>query len=247
MIASVEFEGRLGNVLFEIANTFIFAKQQGISESNVFFKRTYCTGNGIEYCDEVKAKPKHLDYLSENKEILIPVQDRLLSDEEWGKLTGPIVYSPYGCSKAFAKRNLWKGLFSGLFYDESTFAKHRNSFPEYYDKPDNTTALHVRRSDYAVFRDGKWLQSKESVQASIDANAGKLVVVFSDDIEWCKSNLVEPPQGRIVFHPTTEIPACSDMIVLSNFKNIIPNENSTYSWFSKKLSEDLVNTGKMYW
>lgn len=251
MIVSANFSGRLGNILLEITNAFILAKELHVDFDNVLFKRWYVGSNGISYTEEIKNKPKHKDYLVENRDIIRPIYGKFLKNAEWQKLRSDhkndMLFSTYGCDRKTFLDKQWPGLLSSLFYDKMVFEHYRELTPEYYEIPDRTVALHVRRTDYSVFKNGKLLQTSDSINAVIAKHSGFKVVVFSDDIEWCKESLTPPDNGELVFHPTQEVPACADLIVMSNFKNVIPNVHSSYSMFAKSLSHDLQQTGRFCW
>lgn len=246
-MVSAIFSGRLGNILLEITNAFIYAKELGIDSSNVYFHKWYAASNGIAYTDELKALPPRNDYLKENKDIFVPMQANLVWGEDWKFVKQHAQMSPYGCSRDVFLRRAWPGLLSSLFYDEAVFSSHRARFPQYFENPSKTIAMHIRRTDYSVFRSGRWLLTREQIQGEVNQHVGKMVVIFSDDIEWCKKRVAAPKDGSVVFHPTIEVPSCTDMILMSNFKMIVPNDNSSYSLFAKALSADLQRTGRMKW
>lgn len=247
MKLTVDFSGRLGNILLEIVNTFAFAKEQGIPFTNVVFHKNFTASDGI-HVNKDEPYRMHKNYLMTNKDIFIPMLCHLLNEENWNALLNsgePIVKSPYGCSREVFSTKAWPGLLCSLFYDRSVFAKWRRRFKEYYSRPDETTALHIRRTDYAVWKGGQFLKSKEELQNCIDSCDCKHVVIFSDDMAWCKDNL-SPGSHRLTFHPPQE-PACADLILMSNFKKIIPAEQSSYSMFAAALSNDITINHRRVW
>lgn len=99
-------------------------------------------------------------------------------------------------------------------------------------------SMHIRRSDYIlcesyhrnVFNDDYY---NKAYQMSCDiANKHTCVVVFSDDIDWCRENIkydkvffVDISKRGLTSHVSIEF------LLLSMFKNNI-TANSTFSWFA---------------
>lgn len=96
----------------------------------------------------------------------------------------------------------------------------------------NSVAVHVRRTDYAVF---DWILPPvyydHAFTRTYELIAEPRFYIFSDDPEWCKDNL---PAGDKVFLHNNEL---EDFWLMSRCKhNIIAN--STYSFWAAYLNEN---------
>lgn len=102
--------------------------------------------------------------------------------------------------------------------------------------PYEATAVHVRRGDYQKVWGGINLLSKRYY---LDAWPQGKVLVFSDDIEWCKNNL---PSDNVQFVTTVGNgvpPEISDFFLMSMCKAHVIS-NSTFSWWAAYNSSDVT-------
>ena len=94
----------------------------------------------------------------------------------------------------------------------------------------NSVAVHVRRTDYAVFN---WILDPAYYDRAFQEIERKInepiYYIFSDDPEWCEHNL---PKGQIVHMKELE-----DFWLMSRCKNQII-ANSTYSFWAAYLNEN---------
>lgn len=108
-----------------------------------------------------------------------------------------------------------------------------------------SVSLHVRRGDYLLSHNNSihGVLTLEYYQRAVDFVRSKTSAptffIFSDDIDWCKSNLkIESP--TIFINPTADSSDRSDiadLILMSNCKhNIIAN--SSFSWWGAWLNQD---------
>lgn len=100
---------------------------------------------------------------------------------------------------------------------------------------DDMISLHIRRGDYLLIDKFHTNLDKEYYDKSYDkscsiGNKKRAVVVFSDDIEWCKSNI---KYDKIYFIDINNVSV--EFILLSLFQNNII-ANSTFSWFASYIS-----------
>ncbi|HVM77090.1 MAG TPA: alpha-1,2-fucosyltransferase [Candidatus Paceibacterota bacterium] len=112
----------------------------------------------------------------------------------------------------------------------------------------NSVSIHVRRGDYAAFKNVQQTMGETNINYYHDAlrhMASRVqnprFFVFSDDVEWCKKNL--PQEFSYTFaEPTSAGPhAAFHLELMSRCKhNIIAN--STFSWWGAWLN---ANPGKM--
>lgn len=112
------------------------------------------------------------------------------------------------------------------------------------DDDDDMISMHIRRGDYIlcekyhrnVSNDG-YYEKAYDLSCSM-SNKQRCVIVFSDDINWCKENIkydrvffVDISQGRYRSYVSIEF------ILMSLFKNNII-ANSTFSWFASFVGGD---------
>ena len=143
---------------------------------------------------------------------------------------------------------------SGLFQSHLYFAEHEQeirsevdllpyrSFPKSFKGWNycDLIGLHVRRGDYLQHSGFELPNAAEYYSAAIDAAKRLLpkapVLVFSDDIEWCREQ--DCFHGAI-FHVFDETPKQNtpllDMFCMSQCAVLIIS-NSTYSWWAAWLS-----------
>jgi hypothetical protein len=101
--------------------------------------------------------------------------------------------------------------------------------------PDQTaTFLHIRRGDYVGKADFHYLQGHSYYEKAIEYVQPTKILVFSDDIEWCKQQdwLVKQPNIEFVDEPDEikalfQMASCKEGAILAN---------STFSWWAAHLS-----------
>lgn len=93
-------------------------------------------------------------------------------------------------------------------------------------------SLHIRRGDYVNLQNYHALCTQEYYKSAIDLNAGCVFYIFSDDIEWCKTNFVGE---NFVF---SEKNSQQDDLCLMSLcdNNIIAN--SSFSWWAAWLNNN---------
>lgn len=139
-------------------------------------------------------------------------------------------------------------IYSGYFQSEKYFAHNRSlilqnlNVDTIYNKivtkykdilSGITVSIHVRRGDYVVLSDKHPVMSLEYYKKAIQY-IGKYdrLIVFSDDIEWCKTNLKFSHAKYIENEPDY-----IDMVLMSKCThNIIAN--STFSWWAAWLNKN---------
>ncbi|MFB6343390.1 alpha-1,2-fucosyltransferase [Saccharicrinis sp. FJH62] len=132
------------------------------------------------------------------------------------------------------------------FFDVKEDIKKAFKFPIDKNEPDllneirncNSVSLHVRRGDYINYPDNfpmctpkYYVNALAYLKSKINQNLN--VYVFSDEIEWCKTNLGMIENITFVNNKT----AHHDMMMMSFCKhNIIAN--STFSWWAAWLNKN---------
>ncbi len=112
---------------------------------------------------------------------------------------------------------------------------------------ENMVSLHIRRGDYVnLISSGHYASlDNEYYQKALDMIGKKNVVVFSDDIEWCKQNIDFSEKNMFFIEKEMDI---VDLYLMSRMKdNIIAN--STFSWWAAYMNtfQDKVVVGPKKW
>lgn len=103
-------------------------------------------------------------------------------------------------------------------------------------KENNVTSLHIRRGDYVEKKEFHYIQPMEYYSESINYidSIEKIdkILIFSDDIKWCKEIFKE---DRFIFVENQE--DIDDLFLMSMCKNNIVT-NSSFSWWGSWLNEN---------
>jgi hypothetical protein len=120
---------------------------------------------------------------------------------------------------------------SAKSYFESKLSElYQNQLNSYSLSYAGKVGLHIRRGDFILSQDPKHdCVSLDYVKTAIN-NTMKDIVVFSDDINWCKDNLSE--YCSLEFHCGKS--AFDDFLALSQCSNYILS-GSTFSWWAAFL------------
>ena len=101
-------------------------------------------------------------------------------------------------------------------------------------KDSNSVSIHVRKTDYnkyiGYFFQADWMNYYGLAVDQIIKNTKERPLnffVFSDDIEWCKKNILIPA----IFVENKGNDSWKDMLLMSNCKHNITT-NSTFSWWA---------------
>ena len=101
----------------------------------------------------------------------------------------------------------------------------------------NTISLHVRRGDYLTSNGAHPIQTIEYYEKSVNIiGEYDYIMIFSDDITWCKENLKFP--NMVFVEGNTDV---QDLWCMSLCKNNII-ANSSFSWWAAWLN---VNDSKV--
>jgi len=96
-----------------------------------------------------------------------------------------------------------------------------------------STSLHVRRGDYVENFSGNFVNLGQSYySAALKAQPNKTIVIFSDDIQWCRKEFTLPAYDFTFVESNCEV---TDLYLMSQMAcNIIAN--STFSWWGAYLN-----------
>lgn len=232
----INISGRLGNVMFQLA--------QGYEYSKLVNGKTYV------YFED-KQWEKHYDTYD-----ILHVFPKYTGDfDNFVKLREHIYMWPTFFPLIYNKNVFLSGCFeSEDFHPNNLFVKELFSIPDEmllkirkkYKNIDNCVGISVRRGDYLTLSDAFYVPKIEwyfnVYKKYFD---GMQAIVFSDDIEYCKRNLKcenflfyeNSCTDDGVFHNPME-----NLITLAMCKHHICSD-STFSWWGAKLleREDSIN------
>ena len=98
----------------------------------------------------------------------------------------------------------------------------------------NMVSLHIRRGDYIKLAGHYAVLDSNYYKAALDIQDKDEIVVFSDDINWCKENLSF--ENKKMFFIENEMDII-DMYLMSKIQNNIL-ANSTFSWWGAYLNNN---------
>ena len=225
-------QGGLGNQMFQIATATALASDY--NDEAVFSTQNHhlpLQGRKvINYLDNIFSRVKIIDAQVEYKSIF----------QEPSYSYTPIVYTPHM-------------MLVGYFQSEKYFKHHAKKIQHLFSPTPvvekylqerygsilntNTTSLHVRRGDYLKFKDTHPLCEKEYYYQALDCIPEKdTVLIFSDDLKWCQTNL-DVPNAIFIENESDYI----DLFLMSKCKcNIIAN--SSFSWWGAWLNNNPEKT-----
>ena len=109
----------------------------------------------------------------------------------------------------------------------------KKQYTQLLENSGTSTSLHVRRGDYVKNFEGNFANLGEAYyKSALEAQPNKTIVVFSDDIEWCRNHFTFTPYEFIFVESGCDV---TDLYLMSNMAhNIIAN--STFSWWGAYLN-----------
>lgn len=201
--------GGLGNNLFMMAHAI--AKSIESNQQFIIFKKHFA----------------NFDRYSKN--IFRKFENYIDTEDSFGKNSISLP-SGYFQSETYFKK--YSELIKFLFNPNDEFL---NKIAQVYPFVFNTkvTAIHVRRGDYLHYPKIHPVVSKEYVElAFTKVPNNQHVLIFSDDINWCKENLKIPNaifvQGLLDYEEIWLMSLCDDFVI----------PNSTFSWWGAYLSRN---------
>ncbi len=204
--------GRLGNQLFQIAATIGIAVKNGQDFSFPEWGYSKFLKNSLPLVEVKK-------YLIQHEKTFCFSDFNIDSDKDYN------VFGYLQSEKYFAHcKDFIKEILSPKEEIKEELRKR-------FDFEDSIS-LHVRRGDYLSIQDIHPSQTIEYYRKSIEyIGKDKKIIVFSDDIEWCRENL---KFDNIFF--SEEKNEFYDLILMSMCKHHI-TANSSFSWWGSWLGE----------
>ena len=222
--------GRLGNQMFEIANAYAQALRY-----NIALRIPSTTTQGIIYENPLLYKNTMFRKLELRNDCYVSGMHCIRSTFHYTEYKPhdilPTTFAGFFQSEKFFKdysQNIkWLYEPTGTFI-EKAFEQHPQLNSE------NTVAIHVRRGDYTIQTTRFPLITKEYITKALkQIPETTYCFVVSDDISWCKQNLIGE---KFIF--TNYIDPSEAIWFMSLCKHFILS-NSTFSWWGAYLSQSL--------
>ncbi len=231
---STNHQGGIGNVMFKLAAAISLAIDNNVEYifSNEFLRPVdRITTKGFDdyriYYDNILRNISFVDKLPNTYEIY----------NQLGFEYQPIPY--------YGNKNL---LLIGYYQSDKFFIKNKQHIIDLfkpsdkikdlikssYTELDQYVSIHVRRGDYLQYPNHHPLQTLEYYQSAVEMiGIDKTYIIFSDDINGCKSMFNFIP-NKIFYNSGTD---WLDMYIMSMCQhNIICN--SSFSWWAAYLNEN---------
>ena len=241
-IVSGEIIGGLGNQLFIIAivleygkrfNKQIVFKDKDINECNIAHEITFLKDL---FKNETIIKILNKEEYDNIKFDNIINEEKPYSKTDLEYFEGNVIFkgyfqSPHNFSEEIREK-INKYIYMN-FYDISIYIYNYIKKNNNDDNDDNYMFIHIRRNDflyYGLYTDLNYYNKGMEILDGIN----KKIIIFSDDIEWCKNNIkYNDKQIFIDFINNRYI----ELILMSLIKNGIVAQESSYSWWGAFLGE----------
>lgn len=231
------FSGRLGNLLFEIAAAESLAIDNNTDcKFDLRFGDSFSTRHPKDYKDNILNKIKLFDITKFENDIFC--------------------YREPSFNFNTINYNLNKEIFliKGYFQSEKYFINNKNHIINLFTNNDilnnlkfkfnniltNSVSIHIRRGDYLNHPNVYYIMDFEYIKNCLNyIESNKKIdniLIFSDDIYWCKQNIQD---DRIKFIENQL--DYEDLYLMSLCENNICS-NSTFSWWASYLNK---NTNKI--
>jgi hypothetical protein len=223
-----KFRGRTGNLMFQIAHAY--AKSLEYNRQLLFSK------NELELLNLQHTLFKKLEFspfvsTHDNNGL---IQGKFYYEELIPSYNSPTIFSGYYQSEKYFKKytESIKSLFS---YPFEFLEKAYNEYP--FLKNSTVAAINVRRGDYLHYDQSV---NHPSITLEYINEAYKhlpqhdVLLIMSDDIEWCKENINLP---NMVFNDNSKFWNEEGIWLLSLCDHFIIS-NSTYSWWGAWMSRN---------
>jgi hypothetical protein len=247
-INNLGYAGRLGNQMFQYATLMSLAKKTGFKpgipqqNTNIKTHGTYDVTNNkwIEYRFLLNKyfnlnislisddKLKQLNYFYQ--EQYFHYDERLFDIKDNTSIEGYFQSYKYfeEIQNEIKKEFLFKEEIFNVSYEKiNSLINHENDY-------DELVAIHIRRGDY-IGLSGFEKLGVEYYQTAINkfCNVNYKFVIFSDDIDWCKSVFGE---DESIYYSESQ-PEYVDMCMMSMCDHFII-ANSSFSWWAAYLGQN---------
>ena len=237
--------GNLGNSMFQLAATVGIAAKKGyevkVPKHPTYFDTNYNCNNvsvfdGFDINVSILSDKDFLQIKHAYNETLFHYNENIFNIEDNTDICGYFQSEKYF---AHAEKDI-KELFN---FKTVHIEEADNLFKQYNILPEETTSIHVRRGDYVQKQASHCLMDNSYYEQAFKLTKLKNILIFSDDIPWCKQNIV----GKNIYYSDTG--SCfTDLRAMSLCRNNII-ANSTFGWWGAWLNKytDKIIVGPNKW
>lgn len=231
--------GNLASQIQQYASLYAIAKEN--KKEIVFPESSIKKGYGFKFAEalEIPIITKPDSFFSNFKQI--QADDRLIVDSSMFSLDKD---TNYNVNNRFDLFHYWYNKYSEEVSTWKWNAKYLEQATERYSKiklaGKETVALHVRRGDYLLPQHDHFCKLDnqyygEALQLFFDDIDKYQFIVFSNDIEWCKENLLEESEIVSFIKPGIDY---EDLVLMSLCDHTI-TANSSYSWWAAYYNRNI--------
>jgi len=231
--------GNLASQIQQYASLYAIAKE---TDKQIVFPESSTTrGFGFKFAEvlDIPIVTKPDSFFSNFKQI--QANDRLIVDRNMFLLDRD---TNYNVLNRFDLFHYWHEKYSKEVSEWKWNKKYLEQATEEYSKiklqGKETVAIHVRRGDYLLPQHGHFCRLEHNYYEAALQHFFKNIdnyqfIVFSNDIEWCKQNLLEESEIVKFIEPGTDY---VDLILMSLCDHTII-ANSSYSWWAAYLNRNV--------
>ena len=252
-LISVNIIGGLGNHLFKIAAILYYIKNENNKEKReIVFKNEdiiYDVNNmkrktfwNTLFKDKFRLiEPS--EYFSNNFIKIYEYRDHIHQEFNYN-INNNIILNGHFQSFKYINDNIHKKMINYIYSNADLMLKAYNEYNKiklYFGnntEDNDIVSLHIRRTDYITLNNYYYNLEKDYYSEALNIANKKYIVVFSDDIEWCKENINNSwfNYDKIFFvNIENENNVEIEFILMSLFQhNIIAN--STFSLWASFIS-----------
>jgi len=231
--------GNLASQIQQYASLYAIAKET--DKQIVFPESSITRGFGFKFAEvlDIPIVTKPDSFFSNFKQI--QANDRLIVDRNMFLLHRD---TNYNVLNRFDLFHYWHEKYSKEVSEWKWNKKYLEQATEEYSKiklqGKETVAIHVRRGDYLLPQHGHFCRLEHNYYEAALQHFFKNIdnyqfIVFSNDIEWCKQNLLEESEIVKFIEPGTDY---VDLILMSLCDHTII-ANSSYSWWAAYLNRNV--------
>lgn len=241
---TTEFMGQLANQVLTLFKLLRFAKLMNIPMNQVIVNGSVYGCSGIN--PRKYGKKCEKGFLLNRIDFFSNISSVIVDEEEWERRTQSVSFVDCkedekkaiaawtnGDSVRLGKNLLYpatgeeRKLIKEWFLNETLYNQAKQELIDQGIDPTSAVALHIRRTDFQDYHDGQYLLTKEQINDSIkEVPPENQLVIFSDDMKWCKENIFRS-KGEIIFNnPGTDT---QDLLRLAACSKLIKNPGSSFS------------------
>ncbi len=226
---TANFAGGLGNLLFQIANAYSFGLEHNLKCKFGLNHSLPRQGTKIHnYYDNIFKKIQFNSFDKSNFKI---IEQKRFEYDDYLYRGGNICFNGHFQSYKFFE--VYESEIRNLFeYSDEIKEYILKKYGKFLDK--RTVSIHIRRGDYLQLPKDYIKLDKTYYDKALSVVSNKIdvILVFSDDIKWCKENF---SGGNFIFIENEKDYIDLYLMSMCNH-NII--SNSSFSWWGAWLNQD---------